>query len=98
MMSCHSGSVTIAMFVCERSRESVHYSLVCDHIQHCEDNTDEDFCHLSVCPVSWFRCRNGQCIEIDKLCDDKSDCYDGSDEVCSKWPKYFELTAFTSKP
>ena len=92
MTSCHSGSVAIAMFVCERSRESLHYSLVCDHIQHCEDNTDEDFCHLSVCPVSWFRCRNGQCIETDKLCDEKSDCYDGSDEVCSKWPKYFELT------
>ena len=83
MTSCHSGSVTIAMFVCERSRESLHYSLVCDHIQHCEDNTDEDFCQFSPCPVSWIRCLNDQCITRDRLCDGKSDCYDGSDEVCS---------------
>ena len=80
--SCHSKNVTIPMFVCERSHESVHYTLVCDHIQHCADNTDEDFCHYSPCPTSWDRCKNGQCIPFGKLCDGKSDCYDNSDEVC----------------
>ena len=82
-MSCHSGNVTIAMFVCERSHETLHYTLVCDHIQHCEDNTDEDFCYFSPCPPSRFRCLSGQCIGLDQFCDLKSDCYDGSDEVCA---------------
>ena len=83
MTSCHSGNVTIAMFVCERSYEALHYTLVCDHIQHCDDNTDEDFCQFFPCPPSAFRCRSGQCIPLDQQCDLKSDCYDGSDEVCS---------------
>ena len=83
MMSCHSGNVTIPTFVCERSHVALHYTLVCDHIQHCEDNSDEDFCQFSPCPPSWFRCQNGQCIALDKLCDLNSDCYDGSDEVCA---------------
>ena len=69
MTSCHSENVTIAMFVCERSHEAVHYTLVCDHIQHCDDNTDEDFCQFSPCPPSAFRCRSGQCIRLDQQCD-----------------------------
>ena len=81
--SCHSQKVTIPMFVCERSRRYLHYTLVCDHIQHCTDNTDEDFCHYPPCPTSWGRCKNGQCIPFGKLCDGKSDCYDNSDEVCT---------------
>ena len=92
MTSCHSGSVTIAMFVCERSRESVHYTLVCDHIQHCEDNTDEGFCQFSPCPMSLFQCQNGQCIGLGQLCDERFDCYDGSDEGCPKKLKFLQLT------
>ena len=96
MTSCHSGSVTVAMFVCERSRESLHYTLVCDHIQHCEDNTDEDFCQFSPCPVSWFRCRKGQCVPPYQVCNVKWDCYDGSDEGC-KWHRIF-LSVTTLPP
>ena len=83
--SCHSQNVTIPMFVCERSHESLHYTLVCDHIQHCADNTDEDFCQYSSCPTSSGGCKNGQCIPIGKVCDGKSDCYDNSDELCRRW-------------
>ena len=83
--SCHSQNVTVPMFVCERSHESLHYTLVCDHIQHCADNTDEDFCHYSPCPTSRSRCKNGQCIPFGKMCDGKSDCYDNSDEMCRRW-------------
>ena len=94
MTSCHSGSVTVAMFVCERSHQSLHYSLVCDHIQHCDDNTDEDFCPFFPCPFSWFRCQSGQCITTDQLCDGKWDCYDGWDEDCESQTLLFRMEAF----
>ena len=94
MTSCHLQNVTVPMFVCERSHESLHYTLVCDHIQHCADNTDEDFCEYSPCPTSWDRCKNGQCIPFVKLCDGKSDCYDNSDEICRRRT----LESFTYPP
>ena len=84
------------MFLCERSLESLHYTLVCDHIQHCDDNTDEDFCQFSLCPISWFRCRNGQCVPLYQVCNVKWDCYDGSDEGC-KWHRIF-LSVTTLPP
>ena len=92
MTSCQSGSVTVSMFVCERHRETLHYTLVCDHIQHCADNTDEDFCQYVLCPFYLFTCENGQCISRDKLCDLKIDCYDGSDEFCELEREFFKLT------
>ena len=92
MTSNHPGVVTVLTFVCERSHEALHYTPpVCDRIQHCEDNTDEDFCVFTTCPFSSFRCQNGQCISPDALCDGTSNCYDGTDEVCRKG-MHMELT------
>ena len=93
MTSCHSKNVTVSMFVCENSHETLHYTLVCDRIQHCADNTDEDFCQLSPCSASSFRCQNGQCIALHQECDGTSDCYDGSDETCSKDVQPLPLTS-----
>ena len=49
MTSCHSKNVTVSMFVCEYSHETLHYTLVCDRIQHCADNTDAvSYTHLTL--------------------------------------------------
>ena len=93
MTSCHSGKDTIDMFVCEYSHETLHYTLVCDRIQHCADNTDEDFCQFSPCSDSSFRCQTGQCIALHQECDETSDCYDGSDETCAKEVHPLPLTS-----
>ena len=93
MTSCHSKNVTVSMFVCENSHETLHYTLVCDRIQHCADNTDEDFCQFSPCSASSFRSQNGQCIALHQECDGTSDCYDGSDETCSKDVQPLPLTS-----
>ena len=32
------------------------------------------------CPDDHFECPDGRCIQSDRICDGKSDCYDNSDE------------------
>ena len=93
MTSCHSENVTVSMFVCENSHETLHYTLVCDRIQHCADNTDEDFCQFYPCSASSFQCQNGQCIALHQECNGKSDCYDGSDETCTEQIRPLPLTS-----
>ena len=35
---------------------------------------------LSECSTDEFRCRNGECIDIGRVCDFHADCLDASDE------------------
>lgn len=45
---------------------------------NCEKQYSQPICH-------GFRCKLGQCLSEDKLCDGKINCHDGSDEKnCNK--------------
>ena len=92
MTSRHPGIAIIPVFVCGRSHEALHYTPLCDHIPHCEDNTDEVFCLYRPCPLFSYRCQNGQCTDEGQLCDVNPDCYDGSDEVCQSPRQTLKLT------
>ena len=51
---CLTESSTVPMYQCERSGEFIHYTLLCDHLPHCKDRTDENFCIFDKCPISGF--------------------------------------------
>ena len=82
MTSCNTAGAELPMFPCEGSRQTVHYTVVCDHVQHCSDNTDEDFCEFQSCSNDTISCQNKQCIKREQLCDRTMQCADGSDEGC----------------
>ena len=49
------------LFTCSRGVQRVPYSLVCDHSQDCQDDSDEDFCTYPPCSGSQqFECVNKQ--------------------------------------
>jgi hypothetical protein len=77
-------SVQVPMFRCRRNGIALPYTLVCDHSQHCSDNSDEDFCVFEACLPNSYQCRNGQCLNRNKFCDGLPDCSDGSDENCQR--------------
>ena len=68
----------VAVFACTKSKTEIPYTLVCDFINNCEDKSDESFCQHPLCKA--FSCKNGQCVSMDKRCNELSDCLDDSDE------------------
>ncbi|XP_044574203.1 modular serine protease isoform X2 [Drosophila ananassae] len=58
-------------------------STICDGVQYKEDPLDDSFerCYSNMCnETTHFRCLYGGCIPISNICNNKNDCWDGSDE------------------
>ena len=83
LMYCPLSSSKVLMFLCEDGAQTMHFSLVCDHVSHCLDNSDEDFCFYEPCKSDTFSCDNHQCLDRNVQCNGKLDCFDKSDELCS---------------
>ena len=87
-------AVSIALFACEDKRATLPYTLVCDFVHDCSDQSDENFCvYRQTCREErQFRCKSGQCTAFSHRCDRKVDCFDESDEdMCAT---YFSRTGY----
>ena len=49
----------VPMMLCSNGEQRVPYTLVCDHVTHCADGSDED-CVYPLCTTQQFQCDNGQ--------------------------------------
>ncbi|KAI4890833.1 hypothetical protein NFI96_004206 [Prochilodus magdalenae] len=72
-------------FRCRNSRVCVRTELVCNGVNDCGDNSDEEECvvdsRVRACGKAEFSCSNGRCIPVELQCDLFDDCGDGgSDE------------------
>ncbi|CAL4248838.1 unnamed protein product, partial [Meganyctiphanes norvegica] len=79
--------------------ECIDRRLICDTHNDCQDNTDELICQTSTermpvsstpatsCPPDKFDCKNGGCIDLDKVCDGRKHCANAQDErKCKEFP------------
>lgn len=71
-----------------KSGECIPYTLTCDGLNHCADNSDEAviYCATRKCPSeNFFQCHDARCIVKSEKCDGVNDCKSGEDEEgCSK--------------
>ncbi|KAL1421542.1 hypothetical protein MTO96_022982 [Rhipicephalus appendiculatus] len=70
------------MFDCG-NRMCIQPQRMCDGIDDCDNNADENPCSLDVlvCPPCSFACHNStRCVQPWRVCDGDYDCGDGSDE------------------
>ncbi|KAF7284499.1 hypothetical protein GWI33_022088 [Rhynchophorus ferrugineus] len=68
-------------FLCTITNQCILSKLKCDGKKDCPMGEDEDNCKAeSSCPLGYFACDDGQCIQEEKICDHNFDCNDKSDE------------------
>lgn len=76
------GTCLSSEFECS-SNECIPIHLTCDHINHCNDGSDENlrYCLARLCPSEYFLCKDHRCIPKNQTCDGVRHCSDGSDEI-----------------
>lgn len=64
------------------STNQMAFQFYCNSFWELGDSKDEDpvLCEKWICRKDQYKCRNGQCIPLDWLCDGEWDCADASDE------------------
>ena len=59
-LSCdYTPNPLVPMMMCSNGEQRVPYTLVCDHVTHCDDGSDED-CVYRICTTQEFQCDNKQ--------------------------------------
>lgn len=77
-----------AQFVCS-SGGLLGIRRICDGRTDCYDGSDEnqELCYRLLCPLNYFRCKYGACVQKSLKCNGIRDCADGSDEeLCGRKP------------
>ena len=75
----HISGCPFSMFLCQTGK-CIDKRFVCDHVDDCDDDTDERNCSRTCNGTTEFTCHNGKCIWNNYKCDWIDDCGDGSDE------------------